>query len=128
MKNINKPKLLKEREEKNIADESSIPLTLVLELEGVLYFTYYPDEDDGYMTQPLTKYDKYVEFNDSNGEVQLLSIYWRPLLWDFLEYLKNNSDWLEVVIYTSGSKEYTETMLNLMDPDQTVFNRELVIC
>jgi len=41
---------LGEREEKNISNDGDQPLTLVLELEGVLYFTFYPDEDDGYMT------------------------------------------------------------------------------
>jgi len=50
LENIKKPKLLGEKEEKNISNEGDLPLTLVLELEGVLYFTFYPDEDDGYMS------------------------------------------------------------------------------
>jgi hypothetical protein len=45
------------------------PLTLVIELEDVLYHTFYPDENEGYMSQPLAKYDKYLEFKDEEGEL-----------------------------------------------------------
>lgn len=124
---MKKGKYLEEIQKGDINKES-LPLTMVLELEGVLYFTYYPDEDDGYMTQPITKYDQYVEFHDQTGQVQLVSIYWRPYMWDFLQYLRENQDWLEVVVFTWGSTEYTSTMLDLIDPEKKIFRRELVLC
>ncbi len=107
------------------AGERRQPMTLVLELEDVLYHTFYPDENEGYMSQPLAKYDKYLEFKDEEGELQLISIYWRPFMWEFIDYLKENQSWLEVIVFTSASKQYTDLMLDQVDPEGLVFKKEL---
>ena len=50
-----------------------------------------------------------------------MSIYFRPFLWEFLDYLKANKSWLEVVIFTTGVKTYTDLLLKELDPEESIF-------
>jgi len=40
---------------------------------------------------------------------------------DFLDYLRKNKASIEPVIYTSGVPEYTNMMLDLIDPQREIF-------
>ena len=38
-----------------------------------------------------------------------------------MDFLKENDEFFEPVIYTSGLKPYTERILNILDPEREVF-------
>ena len=43
----------------------------------------------------------------------------------FLDYLKENKDWIEPIIYTSGLQPYNAYLMKLLDPNQEVFDKFL---
>lgn len=47
--------------------------------------------------------------------------YWE----DFMKFLKENEDYFDVVLYTSGLQQYTSHLLKLVDPQQEVFKHTL---
>ena len=42
-----------------------------------------------------------------------------------MEYLKENDDYFDPIIYTSGLKPYTDRLLNIVDPNREVFKHQL---
>jgi len=40
---------------------------------------------------------------------------------EFLEYLKDNSDWIEPIIYTSALKPYNDNLMKIIDPNKEIF-------
>ena len=70
-------------------------LTVVMEMDEVLIYTFTPDEE-GYMLAPMRKYDFYHEFDEYD---ELLSIYKRKNLDNFLNYV---SEECEPVIFSTG--------------------------
>jgi len=47
--------------------------------------------------------------------------YWK----EFMDFLKENDEYFEPVIYTSGLKPYTQRILNILDPEREVFKHYL---
>ena len=102
--------------EKDIHDQDK--LTVVMEMDEVLLFVFYPDEYEGYLQSPLRfiswhfqfstrirDYDYLLEFKKYDT---FLSVYKREYLDRFLDYLKNNT---EPILFTTGEKEYVDLVM-----------------
>ena len=100
--NKNKPKLLPPSVDKN-------KLTVVMEMDEVLSFTFIPDQE-GYMMSPRRKEDFHLWFEDYEC---LLNIYKRKNLDNFLAYL---SEECEPVVFSTGVRSYVELVMSLIDP------------
>jgi len=103
--------------EKDIHDQDK--LTVVLEMDEVLLFVFYPDEYEGYLQSPLRDYDYLLEFKKYDT---FLSVYKREYLDQFLAYLKENT---EAVLFCAGEKEYVDFVMDQIDPDKSVFKHRI---
>lgn len=88
-------------------------LTVVLEMDEVLAFTFTPDEE-GYLMAPRRKEDFHLWFEEYEC---LLNIYKRKNLDNFLSYL---SEECEPVIFSAGVKSYVELVMSLIDPTRKI--------
>jgi len=88
-------------------------LTVVLEMDEVLAFTFTPDEE-GYLMAPRRKEDFHLWFEEYEC---LLNIYKRKNLDNFLSYL---SEECEPVIFSAGVKSYVELVMSLIDPARKI--------
>lgn len=104
--NLSKPKLLPPP-----PDPSK--LTVVLELDEVLAYTFTPDEE-GYLLAPRRKEDFHLWFEEF--EV-LLNIYKRKNLENFLAYL---SEECEPVVFSTGVSSYVNLVMGLIDPTRRI--------
>lgn len=50
-----------------------------------------------------------------------IKVYARPYMKEFLDFLKENKETIEPIIYTSGVPEYTNKILELIDPKREIF-------
>lgn len=93
--------------------------TLYLELDDTLLHTYIYDENFGFMADPAAKEPEYkILFGPRNMPIH---VYLRDHIEDFLTFLKDNKDTIEPIIYTSGVPEYTDLLLNAIDPKREIF-------
>ncbi|KAL4433541.1 hypothetical protein ABPG74_002938 [Tetrahymena malaccensis] len=88
-------------------------LTVVLEMDEILFYTFVPDEHEAYINAPLKDHDYYFELPEYDT---YLSVYKRPHLEEFLKYLRENT---EPILFTKGVKSYAEKVLKLIDPENT---------
>jgi TFIIF-interacting CTD phosphatase-like protein len=94
-------------------------LTLFLELDDTLLHTYIYDENFGFMADPAAKDP---EYKFTYGEFNIpINVYIRDHCQEFIEFLKENKNTIEPIIYTSGVADYTTKILNLIDPKKEVF-------
>jgi Dullard-like phosphatase family protein len=71
-----------------------------------------------------------LDYNFENHDVVLEStecdeavpLFQRPCLFEFLNFAKNN---FEVILFTSSCKEYADTILKHIDPDNSIFSHRL---
>lgn len=114
-------KLLPERklQSSDYLDNGKEKLTVCIELDDTFLFVYYPDEFEGYLNQPMRDHDYYIDFPEFNT---FLNIYMRKGHKEFFEYLKNNT---EAVVFSTGSKQYVDAVLNILDPNYEVFKHRL---
>jgi len=89
-------------------------LTLYLEIDDVLLHTYICNENFGYLANPASKDPEHQFFMEEIRQPVL--VYMRDYWEEFMEYLKENEDYFDVVLYTSGLKPYTERLLKIIDP------------
>jgi hypothetical protein len=88
-------------------------LTVVIEMDDVLAYTFTPDEE-GYLMSPRRKEDFHLWFEDYEC---LLNVYKRKNLDNFLSYL---SEECEPVIFSAGVKSYVELVMSLIDPTRKI--------
>mmetsp|Transcript_9918 Transcript_9918/g.19680 ORF Transcript_9918/g.19680 Transcript_9918/m.19680 type:complete len:293 (-) Transcript_9918:38-916(-) len=86
-------------------------LTVLLDLDDTLCYTFYPTDYAGFMYQPDIKEDAIVEFPEQKT---LLYIYRRPQLDEFLEHL---GKYFDPVLYSSGIPEYVDLVAKYVDPN-----------
>ena len=96
-------------------------ITLFIEMEDLLHFSYVPDENLGYLINPASREPERKIFL---AEVQTNVWYYpRDHLREFLDYI---SEHFEPILYTSAEKLYADYMLdNVIDPDGSVFRHRL---
>lgn len=54
-----------------------------------------------------------------------IKVYLRPYMDEFLDFLKENKEKIEPIIYTSAMPDYTNKVLELIDPKREVFEHVL---
>lgn len=100
------------------AAEDKDKLTVVMEMDEVLLYVFYPDENEGYLQAPLRDYDMVIDFKKYDT---YLSIYKREYLDEFLSYLKEHT---EPVLFCTGEKDYIDLVMSKIDP-QNVFKHRI---
>jgi TFIIF-interacting CTD phosphatase-like protein len=94
-----------------------------MELDDVLLHTFIYDENFGFMSDPYPRTpDHILHYGDKRIPIR---VYMRDHWQDFMEYLKNNKDKIEPILYTSGVQGYTELLLDVVDPNKEVFEHRL---
>jgi len=91
-----------------------------MELDEVLLHSFICDENFGYIANPSSKDPEFEFFMDEIKQPVL--VYMRNDWQKFMEYLKNNKDTIEPIIYTSALSPYTAKLVNILDPNREVFN------
>ncbi|CAK69736.1 unnamed protein product (macronuclear) [Paramecium tetraurelia] len=112
--NQNKPKLLPIKK-KQYSDK----LTVVMELDEVLVYSFVPDPKDMFMNAPLRQYDFYIDLPEFDNFVH---VYKREQLDEFLEYFLNHT---EPVIWSRGQRIYVERVLEKLCPQ---FPKDHIFC
>lgn len=98
-------------------------LTLFMELDDIILHTYIYDENFGFMSDPAAKDPEYkLKLGPKNMPIHL---YLRDYMQEFMDFLKENRDKIETIIYTSGVPEYTNLIINAIDPKREVFQHVL---
>ena len=98
---------------------SSKKLTIFLELEGIIYQSFLPHFNEGYIYQPKRKYDEYIEFKEkTTNEIFLINLYLRPYYKEFLKYLSENT---ETILYTYTKKFYTDEIIKKLGEENFDF-------
>lgn len=94
-------------------------LTLFMELDEVLLHTFICDENFGYIANPSSKDPEFEFFMDEIKQPVL--VYMRNDWQKFVQYLKDNKDMIEPIVYTSALAPYTAKIMNIIDPKREVF-------
>ena len=94
-------------------------LTVCVELDDIFLFAYQPDEYEGYMFRPTKREDYFVDLPEYDTDIHL---YKRDHCDEFFDYIANEC---EGVIYSTGSKVYVDKVMDVIDPDRTIFKHRL---
>lgn len=95
-----KPLLLPEKDKKY-----GEKLTVIMDMDDVLLFTFYPDEQEAYLNSPKRDADFYLDLPEHNT---YLNIYKRNHLDKFLNYIKENC---EPILFCNGLKDYVDKVM-----------------
>lgn len=97
-----------------------------MEMEDVLYYTFIYDENFGFMADPNPKDpDHQFEYVERSGRQIPIKVYMRDHAKDFLDFLKQNRQTIEPILYTSGQQTYSEMILDIIDPHREIFRTRL---
>ena len=95
-------------------------MTLFVEPEDLLYFSYVPDENTGYMTNSATRDpDEEMFLKEERMNVWY---YERRHMKEFLQYIDQN---FEPILFTQGTKKYTDFVAQKYDPEGKIFRHRL---
>jgi len=89
----------------NLSEDDNLKLTLYIELDDFLLHTFICDENFGYLQNPASKEPEFEFFLEEIRQPVL--VYMRDYWKEFLEYLKDNEDYFDPILYTSGLEPYT---------------------
>lgn len=96
-------------------------LTVYIEADSVLFFTFLCDENVGYLANPGLKDPEHELFLKEHNMPILF--YEREGMKEFLQYLKDSN--FETILYTSGVPEYVDLIKGIIDPDGSIFKYTL---
>ena len=98
-------------------------LTLFMEIDDTILHTYIYDENFGFMADPNPRDPDYeIDYSDKRIPIK---VYMRDCAAEFMQFLKQNKDKIEPIVYTSGVPMYAELLLDLVDPKREVFEHRL---
>lgn len=103
--------------------EDNLKLSLFIEPDDFLLHTFICNENFGYMANPASKDPEHELFIEEIKQPVL--VYMRDHWNDFMQFLKDNDQIIEPIIFTSGLKPYTDRILNILDPEKEVFKTRL---
>lgn len=90
-----------------------------MELDDTILHTYIYDENFGFMSDPAPREPEYkLHFGSKNIPIK---VYLRHYMQDFMDFLKENKHRIETILYTSAIPEYTNLILDQIDPKREVF-------
>jgi hypothetical protein len=98
-------------------------LALFMEIDDTVLHTYIYDENFGFMADPCPR-DPDYEIDYSEKRIPI-KVYMRDYAQDFLKILKENKDKIEPIVYSSGLPNYTNMLLDLIDPKREIFENQL---
>ena len=81
--------------------------------------TFICDENFGYISNPASKEPEYQFFLEEIRQPVL--VYMRDYWQEFFDYLKQNQDFYEQILYTNSLHPYMNRLLKIIDPNQQVF-------
>ncbi len=96
---------------KNILNDSNKQI-LLLDLDETLIHADFEG-----IFKNLNNYDTIINFNDENNNYSV-GIFLRPGIYDFLNTLKDKFD---IFIYTASTKEYANSVVKFLDPENQIF-------
>lgn len=64
------------------------------------------------------KHDRYIEFPNKNGTVDVYGVRFRPYLMEFIERMSKKYD---LAVYTASAQDYADAILDQLDPAKTKF-------
>lgn len=99
--------------------KSENKLTICVEMDDIFLHVFYPDEFEGYLNQPLRDHDYYIDFEEYDT---FLNVYKRRNTEKFFEFIKNEA---EGVIFSTGTKEYVDQVMEFIDPDHEIFKHRI---
>lgn len=94
-------------------------MNLFLEIDDVLLHSFICDENFGYISNPAAKDPEHEFFIKEIGQPCL--VYMRDNWQEFLDYLRQNEEWIDPIVFTQGMSPYTNELLKIMDPDRSLF-------
>ena len=98
-------------------------LALYLEIDDTILHTFIYDENFGFMSDPNARDPEYeLEFGEKRIPIK---VYMRDCAQEFLDFLRASKDKIEPIVYTSGVAQYTDMLLNLIDPKREIFEHRL---
>lgn len=103
------------------------PLTVVLDLDDTLIMAKKTQEVPGNVVDAVETgllSSRKLKFSHGNLEMDL-TVIMRPGVRKFLEKVSN---FAEVVVFTAGSAEYANPLINFLDPDGTLISGRLFRC
>ncbi|CDW83521.1 nli interacting factor-like phosphatase family protein [Stylonychia lemnae] len=101
-------------------------LTVFMEIDDVLLHTFIYDENFGFMADPAAKEPEHkLLFGEPSGRQIPIHVYYRDHMQEFLDFLKQNKNIIEPILYTSGVPEYTNMLLSFLDPKNEIFQIRL---
>ena len=80
--------------------------------------TFICDENFGYISNPASKEPEYQFFLEEIRQPVL--VYMRDYWQEFFDYLKQNQDFYEPILYTNSLHPYMNRLLKIIDPNQQV--------
>lgn len=66
----------------------------------------------------VKKHDRYIEFPNPNGTIDVYGVRFRPYLIEFLERMSQVYD---LAVYTASARDYADAVLDQLDPTKTKF-------
>lgn len=66
----------------------------------------------------VKKHDRYIEFPNPNGTIDVYGVRFRPYLMDFLERMSQVYD---LAVYTASARDYADAVVDQLDPTKTKF-------
>lgn len=104
----------------NLKEGEEDKLSLFMEIDDMLLHTFICDENFGYIANPNAKDPEHEFFMEEIRQPVL--VYMRDHWQEFVQYLKDNKDYIDPIIYTTGLAPYTQHLINIVDPKREVFN------
>ena len=98
-------------------------MTLFIEPDETLLHSFICDENFGYIANPASKDPEYEFFQAEINQPVL--VYMRDHWREFLDYLKENDNYIEPIIYTSALQPYNKHIMNILDPHEEIFKTVL---
>lgn len=110
-----------EKRSLSLPNNPSKSSTLILDIDETLVHTIFEEETERYVS-PNCEWMQ-TSFDDSDrGKEIVMKVVFRPGLFKFLKTVADN---FEVIAFTASCKEYADSILNLIDPNNQIFSSRL---
>lgn len=95
--------------------------TLILDIDETLVHTIFEEETERYVS-PNGEWMQTSFYDPERGKEIVMKVVFRPGLFKFLKTVADN---FEVIAFTASCKEYADSILDLIDPNNQIFSSRL---